>query len=69
MSNLRLAKLPDRSPVKLTIAVMPELKRALEAYAEAYKEAYGDEEAIAELVPAMLAAFLEADRGFQRRRV
>ena len=68
MTGIRLAKLPDRTPVKLAISVMPELHQRLLEYAEAYREAYGVEEQIADLVPAMLAAFLESDRSFVRRR-
>jgi hypothetical protein len=57
MANLKLGKLPDRTPVKLTIAISPELNRALSDYARAYEEAYGQEESPAELVPAMLEIF------------
>lgn len=32
MSDLKLAKLPDRTPVKLTIAVLPDLHARPEAY-------------------------------------
>jgi len=68
MADLKLPRLPDRNPVKLTITLTPDLKQALEAYAATYKEAYGQEEPISELVPAMLARFLESDREFARRR-
>lgn len=68
MADLKLGKLPDRTPVKLTISVPPDLKKALDAYAAAYAQAYGSEEAISELIPAMLTTFLEGDRGFQRMR-
>lgn len=69
MAELKLPKLPDRTPVKLTISVMPDLHNALLAYAEAYKAAYGQDEPVAELIPAMLATFLDSDRSFARRRV
>lgn len=68
MADLRLAKLPDRTPVKLSIHVSPELHRALADYAEAYEQAYGQAEPLTELIPAMLASFLESDRGFARQR-
>jgi hypothetical protein len=68
MAELRLSKLPDRTPVKLTIHVSPELHRALGDYAEAYEQAYGQAEPLTELIPAMLASFLESDRGFARQR-
>lgn len=66
MSELKLAKLPDRTPVKLTIAVLPDLHARLEAYGRAYADIYGSAEPIAELIPAMLAAFLESDRAFAK---
>jgi hypothetical protein len=68
MSDLRLPKLPDRNPVKIAIAVPPDLHQALVDYAELYRETYGQQEPIHELVPAMLASFLDADKAFARRR-
>ena len=68
MADLKLGKLPDRTPVKLSITITPDLQNALRDYAAHYAQAYGSEEPIAELVPAMLAAFLESDRGFVRMR-
>ncbi|MGQ0589515.1 MAG: DUF2274 domain-containing protein [Sphingosinicella sp.] len=65
---LKLARIPDRTPVKLTVLVPPELHEALTAYAAAYQEAYGESAPVTELVPAMLAAFLDSDREFLRSR-
>ena len=64
MNALKLAKLPDRAPVKLAVSVPPDLHQRLLDYAAAYAAAYGVEEPMAELVPAMLAAFLDSDREF-----
>jgi hypothetical protein len=66
MAELRIAKLPDRNPVKLSIAILPELNDALAHYATIYSETYGQAAPAVDLIPAMLAAFLESDRGFQR---
>jgi hypothetical protein len=68
MTTLKLARIPDRAPVKLTVHVAPELNDALLDYAAAYQEAYGTNQPVTELVPAMLAAFLESDREFSRAR-
>lgn len=68
MVGLRLARLPDRTPVKMTIALSPNLNQALADYAELYRESYGQGEPVADLIPAMLASFLESDRAFSRRR-
>ncbi len=68
MPELKLGQLPDRTPVKLNISVMPDLAIDLAAYAALYREAYGREEALADLIPAMLSAFLNGDRAFARSR-
>ena len=66
MGNLKLARLPDRTPIKIGIVVMPELNDRLSAYVAAYAAAYGVEEPVAELIPAMLGAFLDGDREFAK---
>lgn len=68
MTELKLGRLPDRTPARITFVAPPELARALQAYAEAYRTAYGEAESVAELVPFMLAAFLDSDRGFAKAR-
>ncbi len=68
MGDLKLARLPDRTPVKLSISIPPDLAEALTAYAELYRETYGQEETVTELIPAMLAGFLASDREFAKRR-
>jgi hypothetical protein len=68
MTELKLGKLPDRTPVKITITVSPDLNQALRDYAAIYRTTYGEAEAVADLIPFMLGAFLESDRGFARAR-
>ena len=68
MSQLRLARLPDRTPVKITISVPPDLNEKLLEYAALYGETYGEAEPVQELIPAMLASFLDGDKAFARRR-
>lgn len=68
MADLKLARLPDRTPVKLGISVMPDLHQDLVDYAAHYARAYATEVQVADLIPAMLANFIESDRGFQRAR-
>lgn len=65
---LKLGQLPDRVPVKLTVTVPPELKKALDDYVALYARTYGAEEPISELVPFMLEAFLKGDLGFKKAR-
>ena len=68
MPALKLAKLPERVPVKLTITVQPDLAQALREYAAVYRAAYGEAESVKDLIPFMLANFLEGDRGFAKAR-
>ena len=66
--SLRLDKLPDRTPVRMSISVDPELAAALSDYSEIYRQTYGAEEKPEALVPAMLETFLGSDAGFKRAR-
>jgi hypothetical protein len=65
---LKLAKLPDRTPVKISLTVTPDLAEALADYAVIYNRAYDDKAQVADLVPAMLERFLASDRGFAKAR-
>lgn len=68
MAGLKLARLEVRTPVRLTIAVSPQLYADLQLYARLYRDAYGSEESVADLVPSMLATFLASDRTYLRAR-
>ena len=68
MIELKLPRLPDRTPVKVPVTMTPELHRLLGIYAEAYQQAYGQSESVADLIPFMLQAFLDGDRSFARLR-
>lgn len=68
MVDLKLSRIPDRTPVKLTITVLPDLHQALQDYARIYAETYGRDEPVSELVPAILSAFLDSDRAFAKAR-
>lgn len=68
MVDIKLAKLPDRTPIKLAIVVTPDLNDDLGAYAEAYRVAYGQTEQVVDLIPYMLRSFLDSDRGFAKRK-
>ena len=68
MTELKLKKLPDRTPVKLNVSVSSRLHSDLQEYAAAYERTYGQAECVGDLIPFMLEAFLEADRGFSRGR-
>ena len=68
MPDIKLGRIPDPTPVKLTISIAPDLSGALADYAALYQEAYGQNEQVADLVPYMLRAFLDSDRSFAKMR-
>ena len=65
---MKLSKLPDRTPVKLTTTLMPDLVARLRDYADFYAETYGSREEVAELIPFMLEAFLDSDAAFKKEK-
>lgn len=65
---LKLAKLPDRTPIKIGLTVTPDLAQALGDYTAIYNRTYGDKAEMADLIPAMLEAFLVSDRAFVKAR-
>ncbi len=65
--ELKLAKLPDRTPVKITVTVSPQLGSKLNLYTKLYNALYpGNDETVVDLIPYMLESFLEADRNFAK---
>jgi hypothetical protein len=65
---LKLAKLPDRTPTRITITVSADLNQALCDYQKLYAATYGASEKIADLIPFMLETFLDSDRSFVKAR-
>lgn len=66
--TLKLSKLPNRTPVKVTSTFPPDVHEALADYARIYEQIHREQEKIEDLVPYMIAAFLEGDKGFQKAR-
>jgi hypothetical protein len=66
MKKVKLARLPDRVPVKMQITLPPDLAAHLRDYADLYAETYGLREEPADLVPFMLESFLRGDAGFRK---
>ncbi|MGY8667007.1 DUF2274 domain-containing protein [Bradyrhizobium sp. UFLA05-109] len=65
---MKLARLPDRTPVKMGVVFTPGLAQRLREYADFYAETYGSKEEVAELIPFMLEAFLEGDVAFKKEK-
>lgn len=68
MSGIRLTRLPDRTPVKMTLQMPPQLHADLSLYANLYATTYGQEVPIADLICAILTEYLANDRVFVRAR-
>jgi hypothetical protein len=66
MKKVKLARLPDRVPVKMQVTLPPDLAARLRDYAGLYAETYGVREEPADLVPFMLESFLRGDAGFRK---
>ncbi|MCS3448637.1 MULTISPECIES: DUF2274 domain-containing protein [Bradyrhizobium] len=65
---MKLAKLPDRTPVRMNLVLAPSLAKRLREYADFYAETYGSKEEVAELIPFMLEAFLDSDADYKSRQ-
>lgn len=65
---LKLARLPDRTPIKLTITVNAKLNQDLQRYAALYQTTYGEEAPVSDLIPFMLETFLKSDPAFAKAR-
>ena len=68
MPNLKIAKLRDMTPTKMSINVTPDLKSDLDMYARLYERAYGDKQDVTNLIPLMLEGFLASDSGFKKAK-
>ena len=66
MKKVKLARLPDRVPVKMQVTLPPDLAARLRDYADLYAETYGVREEPADLVPYMLNSFLGSDADFRK---
>ncbi|WP_342722638.1 MULTISPECIES: DUF2274 domain-containing protein [unclassified Bradyrhizobium] len=66
---MKLAKLPDRTPVKMNLVLAPSLAKHLREYADFYAQTYGTREEIADLIPFMLQAFIDTDAAFKKMRI
>ena len=66
--TLKLSRLPNRTPVKLTCSFPPEIHEALKSYAAIYQETYGETEALEDLVPFIVGAFIQNDAEYRKQR-
>jgi len=67
MTDLRIRELPDEKPVKMTVALPPDIHRDLLAYAALLSGSSGAMDPT-RLVAPMLRQFMMSDKGFARAR-
>ena len=65
---LKLAKLPDRTQTKITIAASATLNRDLQDYTALYRTTYGEGVSVADLIPFILESFLKSDPALAKAR-
>ncbi|MBP2278726.1 DUF2274 domain-containing protein [Sphingomonas sp. PL20] len=70
MTKLRLGRIEDEKPVKVTIELPGAVHRDLARYADAHARETGIERPlpVERLIPPMLERFMASDRAFARRR-
>lgn len=66
--SLKIGPLPDRTQVKLTLALAPQTHAALQDYAAIHKREFGGEASLADLAGLMIEQFLQSDAAFKRAR-
>ncbi len=66
--SIKLSKLPNRTPVKMTVVFQPDTHSVLADYRQIYEQTYGSKECIEDLIPFMVMAFLEGDNAFKKAR-
>lgn len=68
MTKLKLSKIEDEKPVKITVTLSATLHRNLVAYAEILARDSGKAVEPAILIPPTLERFIASDRGFGKAR-
>lgn len=65
-ASLKVGPLPDRTPVKVSVACDPALHDDLKAYANVHSQTYGKTVSVADLIPSMLRTLIDSDTAFKR---
>ncbi|MBL7234749.1 DUF2274 domain-containing protein [Komagataeibacter oboediens] len=67
MTELKIREIPDKKPVRMTVALPPDIHRDLLAYAALLSGSNGAMDP-ARLVAPMLRQFMMSDKGFAKAR-
>ncbi len=68
MTGLKIRKIPDRTPVKITLSLPPEIHSDLLIYAEIYQKEHGSVETPQILAVQMITSFIQSDGGFRKAK-
>jgi len=66
--SLKLGPIPDRTPVKLSLSLAPDVYAALADYAAIHGREYGSDVKPSDVAGLMVEKFLESDAHFKRAR-
>lgn len=66
--RLKIGAIPDRTPVKLSLSLSPDVHDALQDYASIHEKEFGQGAQAAELAALMIERFLASDTQFKRAR-
>ncbi|WP_375207662.1 DUF2274 domain-containing protein [Hyphococcus sp.] len=66
--SLKIGAIPDRTPVKVTASLPPDVYEALQDYAAIHAREFGQEASPGDLAALMIERFLSSDAAFRRAR-
>lgn len=66
--SLKIGAIPDRTPVKLSLSLSPDVHDALQDYASIHEKEFGQQAPVADLAVLMIERFLASDAQFKRAR-
>ena len=66
--SLKIGPVADRAPVKLHVALAPDIHDALADYARLHAQEFGRDIKLPDLAALMIERFLKTDAGFRRAR-
>lgn len=66
--SLKIGAIPDRTPVKLSLSLSPDVHDALQDYASIHAKEFSQNAQVTDLAALMIERFLESDAQFKRAR-
>lgn len=66
--SLKIGAIPDRTPIKLSLSLSPDVHDALQDYASIHAKEFGQNAQVTDLAALMIERFLASDTQFKRAR-